>query len=87
KFILCTNNEITDSTPNGIAYDVTSKRLKRIMTGCCYDASTNFGWIDKNAPYGDNLEVTEITDVPVAALQEINTPLNIVDKDCETLSA
>lgn len=41
-FILCQLNEITDSTPNGIAYDVTSKRLKRIMTGECYDGSKDF---------------------------------------------
>ncbi|MCR4801360.1 MAG: site-specific DNA-methyltransferase, partial [Bacteroidales bacterium] len=34
-FILCQLNEITDTTPHGIAYDVTAKRLKRIMTGKC----------------------------------------------------
>ena len=28
EFIVCTNNEVTDSNPNGIAYDVTSKRLQ-----------------------------------------------------------
>ncbi|MBP5318836.1 MAG: site-specific DNA-methyltransferase, partial [Paludibacteraceae bacterium] len=38
-FILCLLNEKTDTTPNGIAYDVTSKRLKRIMTGECYDGT------------------------------------------------
>lgn len=27
-FILCTNNEVTDSNPHGIAYDVTSKTFK-----------------------------------------------------------
>ena len=32
-FILCQLNEITDENPNGVALDVTSKRLKRIMTG------------------------------------------------------
>ena len=29
QFILCTNNETTEINPNGIAYDVTSKRLKK----------------------------------------------------------
>ena len=61
QFILCTNNEITDTTPNGIAYDVTTKRLKRVMSGTCYDGSSDFKWIENNEPYGDNLEVTEIS--------------------------
>ena len=39
SFILVQLNEITPDTPNGIAYDVTSKRLKRIMTGKCYDGN------------------------------------------------
>ena len=53
KFILCTNNDITEINPNGIAYDVTAKRLKRIMTGCCYDGSNDFEWIKKNKAYED----------------------------------
>lgn len=60
QFILCTNNEITKHNPNGIAYDVTSKRLKRIMTGSCYDGSVDFKWNALNSPFGDNLEVSEI---------------------------
>ena len=59
-FILCTNNEKTDMNPNGIAYDVTSKRLKRVMTGSCYDGTNDFEWIKKNSPLGDNLDVFEI---------------------------
>ncbi len=60
KFILVTNNEITPLNPNGIAVDVTSKRLKRIMSGECYNGDKNFKWLEKNAPYGGNLEVSEI---------------------------
>lgn len=60
QFILVTNNEKTEINPNGIAYDVTSKRLKRVMTGSCYDGTDNFKWLEKNKPYGDGLEVTEI---------------------------
>lgn len=60
KFIVCTNNEITSHNPNGIAYDATSKRLKRIMTGRCYDGSADFKWLNKNEPYGDNLDVYEL---------------------------
>ena len=58
--ILCQLNEITNTTPNGIAYDVTSKRVKRIMTGECYNGFKEFSWIDNNVPYGENLEVFEI---------------------------
>lgn len=47
KFIVCTNNEITENNPNGIAYDVTSKRLKRVMTGSCYDGTNDFEWIKR----------------------------------------
>ena len=63
QFILVTNNEITDQTPNGIAYDVTSKRLKRVMTGSCYDGSSDFDWVKNHTPYGDSLEVSEITSI------------------------
>lgn len=64
QFILCTNNEINEEMhPNGIAYDVTSKRLKRIMDGKCYDNSKDFSWIENNLPYGDNLEVFEIENI------------------------
>ncbi|HEC1783531.1 TPA: site-specific DNA-methyltransferase [Campylobacter lari] len=63
QFILVTNNEITDLNPNGIALDVTSKRLKRIMSGECYDESKDFKWLEKNTPYGDSLEVSEIQSI------------------------
>ncbi|OCR17165.1 site-specific DNA-methyltransferase [Helicobacter pullorum] len=63
QFILVTNNETTDLNPNGIALDVTSKRLKRIMSGECYDKSKDFKWLEKNAPYGDSLEVSEIESI------------------------
>ena len=63
QFIIATANEITDTTPNGIVYDVTSKRLKRVMTGECYDGTKDFKWIEKNKPLGDNLDVYDIATV------------------------
>ena len=63
QFILVTNNETNELNPNGIATDVTSKRLKRIMSGECYDGSKNFKWLEKNKPYGDNLEVLDIAEI------------------------
>ena len=80
-FILCQLNEKTDTTPNGIAYDVTSKRLKRIMTGECYDGSKDFEWIKKNKPYGGNLDVYEIDSIPNFAVKdEGKTPFDVIDE-------
>ncbi len=62
-FILCTNNEVTTLNPNGIAVDVTTKRLKRVMTGTCYDGTDSFAWLDENEPYNDNLDVYDIATV------------------------
>ncbi len=80
QFILCTNNEKTDVSPNGIAYDVTSKRLKRIMTGSCYDGSKNFPWLKDNQPYGDNLDVYEIESVANFASEQGKTPFDVIDE-------
>lgn len=80
KFILCTNNEITDINPNGIAYDVTSKRLKRVMTGKCYDGTNNFPWIEKNEPYGDNLEVLEIESVSSSEKAPGKIAFDVIDE-------
>lgn len=57
QFILVTNNE------NGIAENVTSKRLKRVMTGECYNGKKDFKWNEKNNPLGDNLLVCDIAEV------------------------
>ncbi len=80
QFILCTNNEITDTTPNGIALDVTTKRLKRVMTGQCYDGTNNFKWLEKNKPLGDNLQVLDIAQV--ADFEDVagKTPFDVIDE-------
>jgi adenine-specific DNA-methyltransferase len=62
KFIMCDINEKTLSTPNGIVNDVTSKRLKRIMSGHCYDGSLNYKWLEQNKPYYDNLYVFDVSE-------------------------
>ena len=80
QFILCTNNEITPTTPNGVVLDVTSKRLKRIMSGKCYDNSTDFDWIKKNEPYGDNLDVYEIKQVANFENMAEKTPFDVIDE-------
>ena len=79
-FILCQLNEKTDANPNGIAYDVTSKRLKRIMTGECYDGTKEFLWIQNNEPYGGNLDVYEIDSVSNFESEKGKTPFDVIDE-------
>lgn len=79
-FILCTNNEITEKNPNGIAYDVTSKRLKRVMTGKCYDGTDDFEWIKKNEALGGNLEVMEIAEVSNIEQQEGLSAFDVINE-------
>lgn len=79
-FILCQLNEKTDTTPNGIAYDVTSKRLKRIMTGSCYDGTNDFKWAKENEPYGGNLDVYEIDSVANFEATQGQTPFDVIDE-------
>lgn len=79
-FILVQLNEKTDTTPNGIAYDVTSKRLKRIMTGECYDGTKNFEWVKKNKPYGGNLDVYEIDSIANFETTQGKTPFDVIDE-------
>jgi adenine-specific DNA-methyltransferase len=80
QFILVTNNEKTDKTPNGIAVDVTSKRLKRVMTGKCYDGTNNFEWAKKNKPLGDNLEVLDIAEVSNFEAVPGKTAFDVIDE-------
>ncbi|MCM1135964.1 MAG: site-specific DNA-methyltransferase [Clostridium sp.] len=79
-FILCTLNEITPKTPNGIAVDVTSKRLKRTMTGRCYDGTDNFKWIANHSPLGGSLEVYEIGTIPSFSSIPGSTPFDLIDE-------
>ena len=80
QFILCQLNEKTDTTPKGIAYDVTAKRLKRIMTGECYDGTKDFKWGQENLPYGDNLDVYEIAEVANDCAIHGKTPFDVIDE-------
>lgn len=81
-YILCTNNEETVKTPNGIAYDVTAKRLRRIMCGICYDGCSDFKWLENNQPYGDNLDVYEIESVNNSEQDSGKSPFDVIDETC-----
>ena len=80
QYILCQANEFSDRTPHGIAYDVTAKRLKRVMTGSCYDGSTDFDWIKDNEPLGGSLDVYEIASVSNAEHESGKTPFDVIDE-------
>ena len=80
RFILCQLNEFTKSTPNGIAYDATAPRLKKIMTGEGYDGDKSFKWIRDNNPYGGNLDVYEIVSVANFEAVEGKSPFDVIDE-------
>jgi adenine-specific DNA-methyltransferase len=79
-FILCQINEPTEKALNGIAYDVTTKRLKRIMTGECYDGNKDFKWAKENIPYGGKLDVYEIKEVSNTNAVKGATPFDVIDE-------
>lgn len=79
QFILCQLKEESDMAPNGIAYDVTAERLKRIMTGTAYDGTSDFKWAKEHKPYGDNLDVYEIGEVSNSSDTEGKTPVDLID--------
>lgn len=79
-FLLCQINERTEEYPNGIPYDVTTKRLKRIMTGECYNGDKNFSWLKQNKPYGGNLDVYEIKSVSNKKAVEGETAFDVIDE-------
>lgn len=70
----------------GIAYNVTSKRLKRVMTGSCYDGTNNFKWLEKHSPLGDNLLVLDVAEEDDAAkVNSLQEGERLPDKIDETL--
>jgi adenine-specific DNA-methyltransferase len=79
-FILCQMDEKTIECPNGIPYDVTSKRLKRVMTGECYDGSKEKSWLSGSKPYGDNLDVYEIKRIPSHRTADGACPFDEIDE-------
>lgn len=89
KFILCQSNEVTDKNPHGIALDVTAPRLKRIMSGSCYEmsekypfysGSTDFPWIKSHEQYGGSLDVYEIDSVSDSEHVAGRTAFDVIDE-------
>lgn len=80
QFILVTNNEVTKTSPNGIAYDITSKRMKRVMSGEDYDGSRDFKWNDKHEPLGGNLLAVNLAEVSNRESIERKTAFDVIDE-------
>ena len=80
QFILCQINEKTETTPNGIVYDATAPRLKKIMTGEGYDGDKDFKWARDNKPYGGNLDVYDIESVAQFEAVEGKSPFDVIDE-------
>lgn len=59
---------------------ITAIRLKRVMTGACYDGDTDFKWLKENEPYGGNLDVLEIASVKNNNSSEGRTPFDVIDE-------
>lgn len=79
-FILCQMDEKTETTPNGIATEVTAERLKRIMTGEGYKGEKNFKWLENNEPYRENLEVYDIKAIANFEQTEGKTAFDVIDE-------
>ena len=77
RFILCTNNLEDDGK---IAENVTSRRLKRVMTGSDYDGTSDFPWAKKNEPLGGNLLVLDIDHISDSACPPSPTPFEVIDE-------
>lgn len=60
--------------------EITAERLRRIMTGKCYDGTKDFPWLIDNKPYGGNLDVYEIAKVLDSEMSKGKTPFDVIDE-------
>ncbi|MBO7497223.1 MAG: site-specific DNA-methyltransferase [Salinivirgaceae bacterium] len=60
--------------------EVTVERIRRIMTGKCYDGNSDFMWAKENVPYGGNLDVYEIGRVSNKEISKGKTPFDVIDE-------
>ena len=60
--------------------EITAERLRRIMTGKCYDGAQDFPWLKDNKPYGGNLDVYEIAKVLDSETSKGKTAFDVIDE-------
>lgn len=76
-------NQIEICDKNGRPHclsEITTERLRRIMTGCCYNGSSDFEWTKKNNAYGGALDVYEIAKVANFESTIGKTPFDVIDE-------
>lgn len=59
---------------------ITIERLRRIMTGKCFDGATDFKWIENYNKLGGSLDVYEIASVPNFETTEGQTAFDVIDE-------
>lgn len=60
--------------------EITVERLRRIMTGYCYNGSNDFSWSKNNKPYGGNLDVYEMGTVSDSENTQGKTAFDVIDE-------
>lgn len=60
--------------------EITAERLRRVMTGKCYDGSGDFDWIKNNEALGGSLDVYDIKEVESNNLTPDNTAFDLIDE-------
>jgi adenine specific DNA methylase Mod len=60
--------------------EITSERLRRIMLGKDLNGNDDFEWIEKNKPFGDNLDVYDIETVANFESAKDKTPFDVIDE-------
>lgn len=60
--------------------EITVERLRRVMTGKCFDGSKDFPWLKENKPYGGNLDVYELSTVFNGENTKNKSPFDVIDE-------
>ena len=60
--------------------EITAERLRRVMTGKCYDGSSDFEWNKKNTALGGNLDVYNIETVSNFEAAPTKTAFDVIDE-------
>ena len=60
--------------------EITAERLHRVMTGKCYDGSSDFEWNKKNTALGGNLDVYNIETVSNFETAPTKTAFDVIDE-------
>lgn len=59
---------------------ITCERLRRVMTGSCYDGDTDIKWLKDHQPLGGSLDVYDIASVSNAEHICGKTPFDVIDE-------